>query len=105
MHAVQLYRLVVLPVANTWMSWTLLRKLAWAPGSRTVALLAVLVLLFTAAGLQVGLKPGVKRFRAQNVSETSWLLHHLLAVLVLLFTAAGLQVGLRLGLGQRSNRG
>ncbi len=53
LHAVQLYRLVVLPVANTWMSWTLLRKLAWAPGSRTVALLAVLVLLFTAAGLQV----------------------------------------------------
>ena len=67
----QLYRLVVLPVANTWMSWTLLRKLAWAPGPRTVALLAVVVLLFTAVGLQVCFSPRAPSTLARCVCTAS----------------------------------
>lgn len=31
-QAFQAYRLLVLPVANTWMSWSLLSKLGIAPG-------------------------------------------------------------------------
>ena len=52
-RAVQGYRLVVLPVANAWTSWSLLRKLAWAPGGRTIGLLGALVAVFLALGVQV----------------------------------------------------
>lgn len=47
-----LYRVAVLPVANTWMSWSLLHKLQWEPSG---ALLLGLGLL-TAALLTLGLK-------------------------------------------------
>lgn len=53
MRGLRMYRLVVLPVVDTWMSWSLLRKLAWAPGAGTILLLGVLVTLFIMLGLQV----------------------------------------------------
>lgn len=46
----QAYRLVVLPVANTWMSWSLLRKLGISPGPGVVTALAALFLLFLLLG-------------------------------------------------------
>lgn len=49
----QLYRLVVLPVANTWMSWSLLNKLGVAPSTLVVAAAGVAVLALIVAGVQV----------------------------------------------------
>ena len=49
----QMYRLVVLPVANTWMSWSLLSKLGIAPAGREVAAIGGVVLLFMLLGLHV----------------------------------------------------
>ncbi|KAL3144765.1 hypothetical protein ABBQ38_001880 [Trebouxia sp. C0009 RCD-2024] len=48
-----LYRLVVLPVANTWMSWSLLHKLHWDPNPPFLAALTLLMTLFLALGLKV----------------------------------------------------
>ena len=53
-----MYRLVVLPVANTWMSWSLLNKLGITPGAAVVAGIGGLVLLFLLLGLQVRLWRG-----------------------------------------------
>lgn len=50
-----LYRLVVLPVANTWMSWSLLHKLHWDPNPPFLAALTLLMTLFLALGLKVSL--------------------------------------------------
>ncbi len=49
----QAYRLVVLPVANTWMSWSLLTKLGVAPGPGTVAGLGAVVVGCLVVGVQV----------------------------------------------------
>ncbi len=49
----QMYRLVVLPVANTWMSWSLLNKLGITPGASVVAAIGALVVVFLVLGVQV----------------------------------------------------
>ena len=49
----QMYRLVVLPVANTWMSWSLLSKLGIAPSTAVVACTGLAVLVLIVAGVQV----------------------------------------------------
>ncbi len=46
----QMYRLIVLPVANTWMSWSLLNKLGIAPSSTVVAATGMAVLVLIVAG-------------------------------------------------------
>lgn len=51
--ALRTYRLIILPVVDTWMSWSLLRKLTWSPGVGTILLLGVLVVTFIALGVQV----------------------------------------------------
>lgn len=48
-----MYRLVVLPVANTWMSWSLLHKLGITPGAAVVAGIGALVVVFLVLGVQV----------------------------------------------------
>lgn len=50
----QMYRLVVLPVANTWMSWSLLHKLGITPGPLVVAATGAAVAALIVAGVQVG---------------------------------------------------
>lgn len=47
------YRLVVLPVANTWMGWSLLSKLGVRPGPIAVTALAIAFVGLLAAGLRV----------------------------------------------------
>ncbi|GAB4823699.1 hypothetical protein N2152v2_010745 [Parachlorella kessleri] len=49
----QMYRLVVLPVANTWMSWSLLNKLGITPGAAVVAAIGALVVVFLVLGVQM----------------------------------------------------
>lgn len=49
----QMYRLVVLPVANTWMSWSLLNKLGIAPSTLVVSLTGLAVLALIVAGVQM----------------------------------------------------
>eukprot|EP00887_Chlorella_sp_A99_P000529 scaffold17.g529.t1 len=44
LQAFQAYRLLVLPVANTWMSWSLLNKLGITPGGAVVAAIGCVVL-------------------------------------------------------------
>ena len=48
-----MYRLVVLPVANTWMGWSLLSKLGVRPGPVAVTALAVGFVALLTAGLRV----------------------------------------------------
>ena len=55
----QMYRLIVLPVANTWMSWSLLNKLGIAPGTLVVAAAGLAVMGLIVAGVQVGAQPAV----------------------------------------------
>jgi len=50
----QAYRMVVLPVANTWMSWSLLKKMSVTPSWPMIALLGVILLACMILGLQVG---------------------------------------------------
>ena len=52
----QMYRLVVLPVANTWMSWSLLSKLGIAPSTAVVACTGLAVLVLIVAGVQVRMR-------------------------------------------------
>eukprot|EP00878_Enallax_costatus_P017333 GHUV01018204.1.p1 GENE.GHUV01018204.1~~GHUV01018204.1.p1 ORF type:complete len:568 (+),score=175.64 GHUV01018204.1:651-2354(+) len=47
------YRAVVLPIANTWMSWSVLNKMSVAPSWPIVALLGVLLVACIIMGLQV----------------------------------------------------
>lgn len=49
----QMYRVVVLPVANTWMSWSLLNKLGIRPGTMVISALGGVVVLFLVLGVQV----------------------------------------------------
>jgi hypothetical protein len=49
----QMYRLVVLPVANTWMSWSLLNKLGIAPSTLVVACIGLAVVALIIAGVQM----------------------------------------------------
>lgn len=49
----QAYRVVVLPVANTWMSWSLLHKMSIAPSGPLIALLGIVLLACIVVGLQV----------------------------------------------------
>ncbi|KAF6257539.1 hypothetical protein COO60DRAFT_1523258 [Scenedesmus sp. NREL 46B-D3] len=49
----QAYRVVVLPVANTWMSWSLLNKMSVTPSWGVVAVLGLILLACIAMGLQV----------------------------------------------------
>ena len=49
-----LYRLVVLPVANTWMSWSLLQKLQWTASAPVLVSLALLSIFLLTLGLKVG---------------------------------------------------
>lgn len=48
-----LYRLIVLPIANTWMSWSLLHKLQWDPTPPLLGGLGLLMTLFLFIGLKV----------------------------------------------------
>ena len=54
LQAFQAYRLLVLPVANTWMSWSLLNKLGITPGLAVVAAIGCVVLACLVLGVQVG---------------------------------------------------
>lgn len=54
MTALQAYRVVVLPVANTWMSWSLLHKMSITPSGPLIALLGIVLLACILMGLQVG---------------------------------------------------
>jgi hypothetical protein len=54
MTALQAYRVVVLPVANTWMSWSLLHKMSITPSGPLIALLGIVLLACIIMGLQVG---------------------------------------------------
>lgn len=50
----QAYRAIVLPVANTWMSWSLLNKMDLvSPGYPLTALLGVALVACLVAGMQV----------------------------------------------------
>lgn len=49
----QMYRVVVLPVANTWMSWSLLNKMEVAPGPGVTVLLGLVLLGCILMGTQV----------------------------------------------------
>jgi hypothetical protein len=49
----QAYRVVVLPVANTWMSWSLLNKMSVTPSWGVVAVLGLILLACIVMGLQV----------------------------------------------------
>lgn len=53
MTLLQTYRVVVLPVANTWMSWSLLHKMSIQPSGPLIALLGVVLLACIIMGLQV----------------------------------------------------
>ncbi|KAI3431605.1 hypothetical protein D9Q98_004655 [Chlorella vulgaris] len=70
----QMYRLIVLPVANTWMSWSLLNKLGIAPSSTVVAATGMAVLVLIVAG-GVGV-------------QTRFLLHAPLQLASVLFAAS-----------------
>lgn len=48
-----LYRMIVLPIANTWMSWSLLHKLQWDPTPPLLGGLGLLMTLFLFVGLKV----------------------------------------------------
>jgi hypothetical protein len=54
MTALQAYRVVVLPVANTWMSWSLLHKMSITPSGPLIVLLGLVLLACIIMGLQVG---------------------------------------------------
>lgn len=47
------YRLVVLPIANTWMSWSLLNKLGVKPGGTAVVIMGALFMCLFLAGLRM----------------------------------------------------
>jgi hypothetical protein len=49
----QAYRVVVLPVANTWMSWSLLNKMSVTPSWGVVAVLGLILLACIIMGMQV----------------------------------------------------
>jgi hypothetical protein len=53
LHIFQIYRVVVLPVANTWMSWSLLNKMDVTPSYGVIILLGVLLMTFIILGVQV----------------------------------------------------
>lgn len=53
LHLFQVYRVVVLPMANTWMSWSLLNKMELNPGGGVVLLLGAVMLAFILIGVQV----------------------------------------------------
>lgn len=53
MTFLQAYRVVVLPVANTWMSWSLLHKMSITPSGPLIALLGIVLLACIVMGLQV----------------------------------------------------
>ena len=48
-----LHRLIVLPVANTWMSWSLLHKMQWDPTPPLLGGLGLLMTMFLFIGLKV----------------------------------------------------
>eukprot|EP00884_Botryococcus_braunii_P007477 jgi/Botrbrau1/16730/Bobra.0301s0002.2 len=48
-----MYRVIVLPVANTWMLWSLFNKLEFSPGPWLIGLLGVIILFFLILGTQV----------------------------------------------------
>ncbi len=50
----QIYRVVVLPIANTWMSWSLLHKMELTPSYGLIVLLGLLLVAFVVMGTQVG---------------------------------------------------
>lgn len=64
-QAFQAYRLLVLPVANTWMSWSLLNKLGVVPGGLALAAIGMLVLACLVLGVQVRCRGG-HRCRGQR---------------------------------------
>lgn len=53
MTFLQAYRVVVLPVANTWMSWSLLHKMSITPSGPLIVLLGIVLLACIIMGLQV----------------------------------------------------
>jgi hypothetical protein len=70
----QAYRVVVLPVANTWMSWSLLNKMSVTPSWGVVAVLGLILLACIVMGLQVspvGSAPGYSH-RASRVYLAAW---------------------------------
>ena len=48
-----MYRLMVLPVANTWMSWSLLHKMQWDPTPILLGGLTLLITMLLLLGLKV----------------------------------------------------
>jgi hypothetical protein len=53
MTLLQTYRVVVLPIANTWMSWSLLHKMSITPSGPLIVLLGIVLLACIIMGLQV----------------------------------------------------
>lgn len=53
LYIFQLYRLIILPIANTWMSWSLLQKLEVQPGWGVISGLALVVAACIGVGTQV----------------------------------------------------
>ncbi len=45
--------MIVLPIANTWMSWSLLHKLQWDPTPPLLGGLGLIMTLFLFVGLKV----------------------------------------------------
>jgi hypothetical protein len=58
MTFLQAYRVVVLPVANTWMSWSLLHKMSITPSGPLIVLLGIVLLACIIMGLQVSCRTG-----------------------------------------------
>ena len=51
--AFNLYKVVVLPVANTWMSWNLLHRLQWTASAPVLVSLALLSIFLLTLGMKV----------------------------------------------------
>lgn len=52
-----MYRVIVLPVANTWMLWSLFNKLEFFPGPTLIGILGAILLFFLIVGTKVRLSP------------------------------------------------
>lgn len=58
MTFLQAYRVVVLPVANTWMSWSMLHKMSITPSGPLIVLLGIVLVACIIMGLQVSCRTG-----------------------------------------------
>ncbi|GMH44980.1 hypothetical protein BSKO_12937 [Bryopsis sp. KO-2023] len=53
LYVFQIYRVIVVPVANTWMSWRVLHNMNFQPELHIIVLLGVLLMLCVVLGIQV----------------------------------------------------